>query len=189
MGGYPNVNKILKITYIDPTKMRLEDESKWKFLPSMPPPSSWKGGDSPDQVRVEELDGKFKSDSLYAIRGVSKKGTDTQAQYLGGAKGGASDINVTKSMSDTEYPAAYLGKELEIKKATKNIIVLEDQSVWKLTAALTLTLNRRAINDWQPQQYVTISRDPGKSTDIRTYKVKNEKTGVTLIGTFEGWER
>ena len=162
MGKYPNVNKILKILYIDSQKMRLEDESKWRFLKTMKPPSSWKGGDDPDSVRVEEM-GSFKSDVLYAIHGVSKKDTNTQAEYLGGAKGEASDVNVTKSMTDTEYPATHLDKEWEIRKATDNIIVLDDGSVWKLIAAFTVNLNTRKINDWQQGHSVTVSRDPGKA--------------------------
>lgn len=179
MGKYPNVGKILEIVHIDKEKMRLSDESKWQFLPTMTPPAVWKVG---DQVRPEELGG-FKSEVLYRITGITKKGTDTQAYYLGGAKGESTDINVTKSLTDTEYPEAYLGKPWKIKEATDNIIVLEETSVWKLSAAAILDVNPRKIQGWQAGQYVTISKS-GK-----LYQVKNENVGGILSGTFEGWER
>lgn len=190
MDGYPNINKKLEILFIDSQKMRLADESKWQFLPTMSPPTSWKGrnGDNEgDLVVVEEMR-SFQSKNLYAIHGVSKKDTNTQAMYLGGAKGESSDVNVTKSMTDTEYPSTHLGRDWEIKQATGNIIVLADDSVWKLTAALTTNLNTRAINNWQPGHTASVSLAPGKATDIRTYSVKNNDTGVALTGTFEGWE-
>lgn len=185
MGKYPNVNRIWKITYIDSKKMSLEDESQWQFLPTMSPPSSWKVG---DRVKPEQM-GSFKSDVLYAIMGVTKKDTSTQAQYLGGAKGESSDINVSKSITDREYPASNMDRSWRIKKAAGNIIVLEDDSVWKLTAALSLGMNSRALSNWQEGHNATVSRSIGKSHDIRNYQVKNDDTGITLIGTFEGWER
>ena len=90
-------------------------------------------------------------------------------------------------MTDTEYPETQLDRDWEIKRAFNNTIILEDQSVWKLTAVFAL--NRRGVDNWQPGQIVNISRSPGRSNDIRPYKVKNKETGVTLTGTFEGWER
>ncbi len=198
MGKYPNVNKTLEIIYIDRQKMRLSDDSKWQFLPTMPPPSSWKArseDNDGDKVRPEEMT-SFKSDNLCAIIGVSKKDTNTQAMYLGGAQGEVSDINVTKSMTDTEYPANHLEKEWKIRKATDNLIVLEDDSTWELTAKLTLVPIRRPIEDWQPEKhYVKIyktgskNRTVDKSLEIQTYEVKNMQTGVALRGTFEGWEK
>lgn len=184
MGKYSNVGKILKITYIDSQKMRLQDESKWRFLKDMRPPSVWKVGDT---VKPDTLP-SFKSDSMFAIYGVSQKDTNTQAEYLGGAKGESTDINVTKSMTDREYPANNMDRSWRVKKAAGNIVVLEDGSVWKLTAALSLNMNSRALSNWQEGHYATVSRTIGKSHDIRNYQVKNNDTGVTLIGTFEGWE-
>jgi len=189
MGKYPNANRTWEIIYIDRQKMRLSDESKWQFLPTMSPPSLWKardGNNEGDKVRPEDL---LSSDVLYGIVGVSKKGTNTQAMYLGGAKGEASDINVTKSMTDTEYPASHLERAWKIKKAAGNLIVLEDDSVWKLTAILLPTVHPRGVSNWEEGQYATISRDPVKNIGIRAYKVKNQDTGVSLTGTFEGWER
>ncbi len=190
MGAYPNVNKVLKILYIDSQKMRLEDMSKWKFLSIMTPPSSWKGGDSPDTVSVEEFPStKLKSESLYAIRGVSQKDTNTQAEYLGGAEGEPADINVTKSMIDEKYPENFLDKPLIVRRATGNLIVLEDDSVWSLAAPMIHQNDLDQMNDWHKGQVVIISRTTGKGRDIRVYSVTNEETGVILLGEFKGWER
>ncbi len=198
MGKYPNVNKTLEIIYIDRQKMRLSDDSKWQFLPTMPPPSSWKARSEEndgDKVRPEDMT-SFKSDNLCAIIGISKKDTNTQAMYLGGTKGEESDINVTKSMTDTEYPASHLEKEWKIRKAADNLIVLEDDSIWQLTAKLSLLSTRRPIEGWLPEEHsVTIyktgskSRTVDKSLEIQTYEVTNVQTGLALRGTFEGWEK
>lgn len=192
MGKYPNVNKILKITHIDSKSMSLSDDSKWQFLPTMSPPSSWKAG---DQVKPQEMT-SFKSEVLYAIIGVTKKDTNTQAQYIGGAKGEATDINVTKSMTDTEYPEDHLEREWKIRKAAGNLIVLEDDSVWELTAQLSFLQNPRVASNWQPEEhYVTVyrtgskSKPIGKAFGMRNYEVRNVQTGVALVGIFKGWER
>ena len=192
MGKYPNVNKILKITQIDSKNMSLSDDSKWQFLPTMSPPASWKVG---DQIRPEEM-ASFKSEVLYAIIGVTNKDTNTQAQYIGGARGEASDINVTKSMTDTEYPESHLEKEWKIRKAAGNLIVLEDDSVWELTAQLSFPQNRHAVDNWQPEEHYAMiyrtgskSKPIGKSFAMRNYEVRNVQTGVALVGIFKGWER
>lgn len=197
MGKYSNVNRTWEIIYIDKQKMRLSDGSKWQF-PMTSPPSSWKARDGDvegDKVRPEEM-ASFKSENLYAIFGVSKKETNTEAMYLGGAEGKSTDINVTKSMTDTEYPESHLEREWKIRKAAGNLIVLEDDSVWELTGQLSFLQNPRAASNWQPEEHYAIiyrtgskSRPIGKSFAMRNYEVKNVQTGVALVGIFKGWER
>ena len=177
MEAYRNQNKLMRIKAIDQKGMDLEDESKWGFLAITPHPPSMQVG---DQVVMQQMEGMFKSETMYRVINKTRGGQECVALYLGGGDSKEQVFELHKSWEG--YPDDRLGIPLRIEKLLEDgAIRLEDKSTWQLTNPT----NQNA-KEWVEGQRVIISRGPSK---IKTYQIKNLDTGETFFGTFMGWGR
>ena len=182
----PTLNKRLKIKEYTSPKMLLEDGSLFDFSPL--PPSGWDAGDTVTVAGRGSLNTRIKRPSAYTVTNISRE-QKFDGTCLKGADNQSPSDSVTKSMTDTVYPENHLDRSWEVRKAKDSLIVLEDDSIWSLSAPLIHQNNLEQMSDWRKGQSVCVSRTVGKGKEIRTYSVTNEETGVVLIGEFKGWEK
>jgi hypothetical protein len=182
----PTLNTRLKIKEYSSPKMILEDGSLFDFSPL--PPSGWFSGDTVTVADRGSVNTRIKRPSAYTVTNISRD-QKFDGTCLKGADNQSPSADVNKSMTDTVYPENHLEKSWGIRKAKSSLIVLDDDSIWSLSAPLVHQNNSDQMNDWHKGQSACVSRTVGKGRDIRTYSVTNEETGVVLIGEFAGWER
>jgi hypothetical protein len=163
----------LYIKFIDSQKMVLSDNSEWLFWPGMEPLSPWKIG---DQISKKEKEGKF---SIYRMINITRQKQEAGVYPVGAPE----DISKSLGPSGSEKEYTNLGVEIKIKKASDDLIWLEDDSKWQM---YNPTL--RDPGPWEVGDMVIVTRLAEKSMSKR-YQMKNLQTERSLMAVFMGYER
>lgn len=166
------MSELLRIKYINPKKMILDDGSEYTELTPYYP--SWKTGDT---IVIEKKEGKF---SKMLCRVINKTKNQEIAAFLTSASG---DIKKSLALKPSEEEYVNLDTKIRIKKASGELIWLEDDSKWQMWSHLP-----RDPGPWDEGHVVIVTQRILKSMS-KKYQMKNVNTERELTAMFLGYER
>ncbi len=167
------MSEMLYIKQINSEKLVLSDGSEFSDLTPYYP--SWKVD---DEVKVEEKEGKF---SRILCKVIHKKTKQEIAAFRTQVPSNLEKRLCSNERLEEEY--ANLDKEIRIRKASGELIWLQDDSKWQMY--LPALGNP---GSWDIGDTVIVSHGVSKSTS-KIYQMKNIQTNKELMAIFMGYER